>query len=114
MPTAQYKHRLERRGRPERALRLGLVARGRLRLGVQESRKRREKLRHHQASVKKAPRPSPSVCHAIQAPLGEEGSTGESSKVRVSSKGKAQTRCSREQKEERKAVESPSFSREST
>ena len=39
---------------------------------------------------------------------------GESSKVRVSSKGQAQARCFREQKAERKAVMSPRFSKEST
>ena len=44
VPTPQYKHRLERIGRPGRALRLGLVAREMHRLGVSESRKQREKL----------------------------------------------------------------------
>ena len=50
----------------------------------------------------------------MEAPLGEDGSTGESSKVRVRGKEKAQTRCSREHKEKRKAVISPSVSKEST
>ena len=44
VPTTQERHRLDRTGRPERALMLGLVARGRLRLGVSESRKQRERL----------------------------------------------------------------------
>jgi hypothetical protein len=50
----------------------------------------------------------------MTAPLAEDWSTRKSSRVRVSSKGKAQARCFKEQKAERKAVISSCFNKEST
>ena len=55
------------------------------------------------------PRSELSTHHSIKAPTGEGGSTNASSKVEDISKGKAQARCPRKQKTERRDAISPCF-----
>jgi hypothetical protein len=115
VPTAQWKQRFRRRCRPEE----GPKARLSSKRGVQtrhprEQKEERKAVMPPSFSRRKHLGPNRAPSEKREPRSGRESRPGEGPKARLSSKRGVQTRHPREQKEERKAVMPPSFSREST